>query len=63
MFLEQIDLPDVGSEDTSRRWRLDQMIGGHIYQIRNVQTGKCLTSAGGVSTDKQRDGSSVQLRR
>ena len=27
------------------------MTGGDIYQIRNVQTGKCLTIAGGVSTD------------
>ena len=27
------------------------MGGGNIYQIRNVQTGKCLTIAGGVSTD------------
>jgi cytolethal distending toxin subunit A len=25
--------------------------GGNIYQVRNVQTGKCLTIAGGVSTD------------
>ena len=27
------------------------MTGGDIYQIKNVQTGKCLTIAGGVSTD------------
>jgi cytolethal distending toxin subunit A len=27
------------------------MTGGNIYQIKNVQTGKCLTIAGGVSTD------------
>ena len=26
-------------------------MGGNVYQIRNVQTGKCLTIAGGVSTD------------
>jgi len=38
-------------DDPSRRWRLNEMIGGNIYQIKNVQTGKCLTIAGGVSTD------------
>ena len=27
------------------------MTGGNIYQIKNVQTGKCLTIAGGMSTD------------
>ena len=27
------------------------MTGGNIYQIKNVQTGKCLTIAGGVSPD------------
>jgi cytolethal distending toxin subunit A len=25
--------------------------GGDIYQVKNVQTGKCLTIAGGVSTE------------
>jgi cytolethal distending toxin subunit A len=37
--------------DPSRRWTLNQMSGGSIYQIKNVKTGKCLTIAGGVSTD------------
>ena len=27
------------------------MTGAGVYQIRNVQTNKCLTIAGGVSTD------------
>jgi hypothetical protein len=34
--------------DPSRRWRLNETSRG-IYQIRNVQTGKCLTIAGGDS--------------
>jgi cytolethal distending toxin subunit A len=34
----------------SRSWTLTSE-GGDIYQARNVQTGKCLTIAGGVSTD------------
>ena len=35
----------------SRRWTLNQVAGGDIYQIRNMRTGKCLTIAGGRSTD------------
>ena len=27
------------------------MTGSGVYQIQNVQTGKCLTIAGGVSTE------------
>ena len=27
----------------SRTWVLKEMAGGNVYQIRNVQTGKCLT--------------------
>ena len=34
----------------SRRWNLSETSAGSS-QIRNVQTGKCLTIAGGVSTD------------
>jgi len=34
----------------SRRWRVTDVTGNGVYQIRNVQTGKCLTIAGGVST-------------
>jgi hypothetical protein len=36
--------------DPSRRWTLREMAGGGVYQIRNVQTGMCLTIAGGEST-------------
>jgi len=32
----------------SRRWHLNKV--GNAFQIRNVQTGKCLTIAGGIST-------------
>ena len=35
--------------DPSRRWMLNETTGG-IYQVKNVQTGKCLTIAGGEST-------------
>ena len=40
--------------DPSRRWRLNKtedVSGSGIYQIRNVQTNKCVTIAGGVSTE------------
>ena len=37
--------------DPSRRWMLNEMGGGNVYQIRNVKTGKCLTIAGGESHD------------
>ena len=37
--------------DPSRRWHLiDTGPPGDIYQIKNKQTNKCLTIAGGVST-------------
>jgi cytolethal distending toxin subunit A len=36
--------------DPSRTWRITGT-GGGVYQISNVQTGKCLTIAGGRSTD------------
>jgi cytolethal distending toxin subunit A len=29
---------------------LNDVTGGNIYQTRNIQTNKCLTIAGGVST-------------
>ena len=35
--------------DPSRRWRLNEVTGGNIYQTRNIQTNKFLTIAGGVS--------------
>jgi glutamine amidotransferase PdxT len=35
----------------SRTWRINDVTGSGVHQIRNVQTGKCLTIAGGVSTD------------
>ena len=35
----------------SRTWRIRDVTGSGVYQIRNVQTNKCLTIAGGVSTD------------
>src|SRR4051794_38055482 len=35
--------------DPSRRWMLNEIGSGNVYQIRNVKTGKCLTIAGGES--------------
>jgi hypothetical protein len=34
----------------SRTWRIRNIAGGGPQQIRNVETHKCLTIAGGVST-------------
>ncbi|MFB7373388.1 RICIN domain-containing protein [Streptomyces sp. NPDC056222] len=36
--------------DPSRRWRVTNW-SGRTYQIVNVQTDKCMTVAGGRSTD------------
>ncbi len=35
----------------SRTWRIDDVTGSGIYQLRNVRTNKCLTIAGGESHD------------
>ncbi|MGW0073554.1 RICIN domain-containing protein, partial [Streptosporangium sandarakinum] len=35
----------------SRRWTLIDVTGNGQYQLRNAQTGKCLTIAGGVSAE------------
>src|SRR4029453_7304950 len=35
----------------SRRWTVSNVTGADVFQIKNVQTGKCLTIAGGVSTE------------
>ena len=34
----------------SRTWKFSDVTGSGVYQIKNVQTNKCLTIAGGVST-------------
>jgi cytolethal distending toxin subunit A len=37
--------------DPSRTWRINDVTGSGVNQIRNVRTDKCLTIAGGESTE------------
>jgi len=41
--------------DPSRTWRITDVTGSGLHQIRNVRTNKCLTIAGGVSTGNNVD--------
>ena len=45
------DIPDTDISDPSRTWRINDVTGSGLHQIRNVRTNKCLTIAGGVSTE------------